>query len=77
MIRLSKLLVDATGTERSCKKCGRFRSYVAIGEWLVKHGETGKYYALPDNIKSIAGMKIINVEKINNERIIEMDGSYY
>ncbi len=65
------------------KKYGYFRSYVEIGEFLAKNGETGKYYAVPKNIKSIAGIKEINVKKYWDkynerwDREIEMDGSYY
>ena len=62
---------------------GFFRSYRAIGEYLVENGETGIYYAIPRNIKSTAGMKEIKVEKYWDddlkrwEREIEMEGSYY
>jgi len=62
---------------------GYFKSYKEIGEYLARHGETGRYYAIPKNIVSIAGMKEINVEKYWDEdlgkweREIEMEGSYY
>lgn len=62
---------------------GFFKSYVLVGKYLVEHGETGLYYAIPKNIKSIAGMKEINVKKYWDEdlkqweREIEMEGSYY
>ncbi|MBC8500021.1 MAG: hypothetical protein H8D39_05820 [Candidatus Atribacteria bacterium] len=65
------------------KKYGYFRSYRDIGEFLDCNGETGKYYVIPKNIKSIAGIKEINVKKYWNEydkkwdREIEMEGSYY
>ena len=66
------------------ERIGYFKSYRAIGEFLSKHGETGKYYAIPENIKSIAGMKEINV--INHgyskdddamDIEVEMEGSNY
>ena len=67
-------LIDSTRN----KKIGLFKSYVAIGEYLSKNGETGKYYAVPQNIKSIAGMKEINVVKYSDGDVeIEMEGSYY
>ena len=62
---------------------GFFKSYREIGKYLAENGETGKYYAIPKNIKSIAGMKEIRVEKYWDEyqkkweREIEMEGSYY
>ena len=65
------------------EKFGYFRSYRDIGEFLAKSGETGKYYAIPKNIKTIAGIKEINVKKYWDEyekkwdREIEMEGSYY
>ena len=67
------------------KREGYFRSYKAIGEYLAENGETGTYYAIPKNIKSIAGMKEIHVikywvddeEGARWERTIEMDESYY
>jgi len=65
------------------EKLGYFKSYITIGEFLAKNGETGKYYAIPKNIKSIAGIKEINVKKYwdkynkKYEREIEMEGSYY
>ncbi len=65
------------------KKFGYFRSYRDIGKFLARNGETGKYYAIPKNIKTIAGIKEINVtkywDKYNNkyDREIEMEGSYY
>jgi len=64
-------------------RMGYFRSYKAIGEWLAKHGETAKYWAIPKNIVSVAGMKEINVIKYWDkykecwEREIEMEGGYY
>jgi len=65
------------------EKIGYFKSYIAIGEFLANNGKTGKYYAMSKNIKSIAGIKEINVKKYWNkynkkyEREIEMEGSYY
>jgi len=65
------------------EKLGYFRSYRDIGEFLAKSGETGKYYATPKNIKTVAGIKEINVKKYWDEydkkwnREIEMEGSYY
>ena len=60
------------------KKIGYFKSYKDIGEYLSVNGETGKYYAVPKNIKSIVGMKEINVKKYSDDDIeIEMEGSYY
>jgi len=62
---------------------GYFKSYKAIGEYLAENGETGRYYAIPKNIVSIAGIKEINVKKYWDddlerwEREIEMGGSYY
>jgi len=76
MISLRK---EGKNTERE----GYFRSYKAIGEYLAKNGETGRYYAIPKNIVSLAGMKEINVTKYWDEdlerweREIEMQGSYY
>ena len=77
MIRLRNTL---TG-----KNEGSFRSYIAIGKYLAEQGETGVYYAIPSNIKSIAGMKRIDVTKrweddedgARYEREIIMEGSYY
>ena len=43
------------------KRVGYFRSYRDIGEFLSKNGETGKYFAIPKNIKSLAGIKEIEV----------------
>lgn len=68
---------------KNTKREGYFRSYQAIGEYLAKNGETGKYYAIPKNIISLAGMKEINVKKYWDEdlkrweREIEMGGSFY
>jgi len=65
------------------ERIGYFRSYSQIGEWLAKNGETGRYYAIPKNITSLAGMREINVRKYWDEyeerydREIEMEGSYY
>lgn len=62
---------------------GYFKSYKAVGEYLAENGETGRYYAIPKNIVSIAGMKEINVRKYWDEyqekweREIRMGGSYY
>ncbi len=62
----------------SKKKIGYFKSYTAIGEYLAEHGETGSYYAMPCNIKSIAGIKEIHVIKHSHNDIeIEMEGSNY
>ena len=65
-------------------RIGYFKSYRAIGDYLAKHGETGKYYAIPKNITSLAGMKEINVinhgfSEDDDEMDIEvcMEGSYY
>ena len=73
-------LMDANGKGR----IGYFKSYKAIGDYLSNHGETGKYYAIPGNITSLAGMKEINVinhgfsEDDNAMDIeIEMGGSNY
>ena len=50
---------------------------------MEQYGETGRYYAIPKNIVSLAGMKEINVTKYWDEdlerweREIEMQGSYY
>ena len=70
--------------EPSDKKKGYFRSYRDIGEFLSKNGETGKYFAIPKNIKSIAGMKEIEVinhgySEDDDEMSIEvtMEGSEY
>ena len=70
--------------EPSDKKMGYFRSYRDIGEFLSKNGETGKYFAIPKNIKSIAGMKEIEVinhgySEDDDEMSIEvtMEGSEY
>ena len=43
------------------EKLGIFKSYKDIGEFLSKQGKTGRYFAIPKNIKSIAGMKEITV----------------
>lgn len=73
-------LMDTNGKGR----IGYFKSYKAIGDYLANHGETGKYYAIPKNITSLAGMKEINV--INHgfskdddamDIEIEMEGSRY
>ena len=66
-------------------RIGYFKSYKAIGEYLANHGETGKYYAIPKNIKSIAGIKEIYVKQYEMAeedgggigREIEMEGSCY
>jgi len=65
-------------------KVGVFRSYHDIGEWLVKHGETGDYWAIPKGIGSIAGMRKISVTRhrkrpdaLEAEVEIDMEGSYY
>ena len=70
--------------EPSSKKLGYFRSYRDIGEFLSQNGETGKYFAIPKNIKSLAGMKEIEVinhgySKEDDEMFIEitMEGSNY
>jgi len=76
-------MISLRKAEKNSKREGYFKSYEAIGEYLAKHGETGKYYAIPKNIKSLAGMREINVEKYWDEdlerweREIEMEGSYY
>ena len=67
-------------------RIGSFRSYRAIANWLSENGETGIYYAIPTNIKSLAGIKEIHVCKYWNaesdreeagwDREIEMEGSY-
>lgn len=65
------------------ERIGYFRSYRAIGEYLAEHGETGKYWAIPKNIVSLAGIKEINVVKFWDkyqekwDREIEMEGSHY
>ena len=62
---------------------GYFKSYKDIGEYLAQNGETGIYYAIPKNIRTIAGIKEIKVEKYwdkylgRYEREIVMEGSYY
>jgi len=70
--------------EGNKERIGYFKSYKSIGEYLAKHGETGKYYAIPKNITMLAGMKEINVinhgfseddDEMDIE--IEMEGSYY
>jgi len=63
---------------RDKQRLGFFRSYVQIGEWLTLHGTTGTYWAIPGNIKTLAGMKEIHVVELDEgEREIEMEGSYY
>lgn len=66
------------------KKIGRFKSYKEIGYYLIKHGEVGKYYAMPLNIKTLAGIKEISVnarwfdEDLQEwDAEIEMEGSYF
>ena len=70
--------------DKTKQRIGFFRSYKAIGEYLAKFGETGKYYAIPKTIATLAGMKEINV--INHgfskdddamDIEVEMEGSYY
>ena len=78
---ISLIQADKKGEPK--KKIGVFKSYRDIGEWLSRHGETGKYYAIPKNIRNIGGIRVINVEKYRREedgkwdRIIEMEGSCY
>jgi len=65
------------------ERIGFFRGYRDIGKWLANNGETGTYYAIPKNIRSIAGIKEIKVKKYWDEdleqweREICMNGSYY
>ena len=54
-------MISLVMNEPRRERVGSFKSYVDIGEYLSKHGETGKYFAIPDNIKSIAGMREIIV----------------
>ena len=76
-------LMNNTINNENPKREGDFKSYVAIGEYLAEHGETGIYFAIPRNIKSIAGMRKIKVEKYWDEyqekweREIVMEGSYF
>jgi hypothetical protein len=79
---ISLTLRDKDG--KPIKKIGLFKSYRAIGEYLVKHGEVGKYYAMAKNIKSLAGIKEISVNKRwfdedlqEWDAEVEMEGSYY
>ena len=66
------------------KRLGYFRSYRDIGEFLSKNGETGKYFAIPNNIKSLAGIQEIEVtnhgySEEDDDMFIEitMEGSDY
>ena len=77
MISLRKELIEGKSQRE-----GFFKSYRAIGEYLAEHGETGTYWAIPRNIKSIAGMKEIKVTEYYDEveglqREIVMEGSYF
>ena len=82
-IKLKRIFLNKKGELVNSEYCGKFKSYLAIGEWLANNGETGKYYATPSGITSIAGIKEINVVKYwDNEqerwaREIEMEGSCY
>ena len=79
---ISLTLRDEDG--KPIKKIGLFKSYRTIGEYLVKHGEVGRYYAMPLNIKTLAGIKEISVNKRwfdedlqEWDAEVEMEGSFY
>ena len=79
---ISLTLRDKGG--KPIKKIGSFKSYRAIGEYLVKHGKVGKYFAMAKNIKTLAGIKEISVNKRwfdedlqEWDAEVKMEGSYY
>ncbi len=63
--------------EGNKKREGYFRSYRAIGEYLSKHGEEGIYWARPQNITSIAGLREIKVKPYTREEDGERDATIH
>jgi hypothetical protein len=59
------------------KRLGFFKSYKEIGEFLLKNGQTGTYYAWPRNaINPMVVMKTIQVVRRPTERIKLANGSF-
>ena len=77
MIKLRLLNLDTKGNLVSFEECGNYRSYVDIGNYLRRRGKLGKYYAIPNNITNLAGIREINVTKDKYGKEVEMEGSIY
>ena len=77
MIKLRLLNLDTKGNLVSFEECGTYRSYVDIGNYLRRRGKPGKYYAIPNNITNLVGIREINVTKDKYGKEVEMESSIY
>ena len=77
MIKLRLLNLDTKRNLVSFEDCGTYRSYADIGNYLRRRGKLGKYYAIPNNITTLAGIREINVTKHQYGKEVEMEGSIY
>ena len=77
MIKLKLQNLDEAGTLVSTTDCGHFRSYADIGKHLYWKGKPGKYYAIPNNMSSLAAIQEITVTRDKYGKQVMMDGSLY
>jgi len=77
MIKLVLQNLDGEGNLTDTTHCGCLRSYKSIGKHLYHGGKPGKYYAIPNNIVSIAAISEITVTRDKFGKQVEMKGSIY